>query len=60
MASGKADKLTVDAAPLPGLALYYTDALQGVPHTFSQLVRGLVRLYTLDKCNTTAWCRLSD
>ena len=28
-----------DMPPLPGLALYYTEALQGVPHTLSKLVR---------------------
>ena len=31
--------LLPDMAPLPGLALYYTEALQGVPHTLSKLVR---------------------
>lgn len=31
------------AAVLPGVALYYTEHLQGVPHTLSKLVRFLLR-----------------
>jgi hypothetical protein len=39
-----------DQPPLPGLALYYTEALQGVPHTLSKLVRNDSKMIICSIC----------